>query len=296
MKRKNSMKVQKVSLMSLCLLLVLGNLITIRLAYSAEEPLLMGIFPRRNALITHELYRPLAKYLSVKLNRKVKLVTTKDFKSFWKNVTKKKYDIVHYNQYHYIISHKKYGYRVILKNEEFGKSTIAGSIVVRKDSGIHSVKDLKGKTVVFGGGPKAMQSYIVARYLLEQNGLAHGNYQEKFSINPPNAIFAAFYKQSAAAGAGDVILNLDVVTKKIDAKQMKYLLQGPQLVHLPWAVKPSMSTTLSNTIQSLLSKLHKTTEGKKLLKKAKLSGLIIANDDEFDGHRKIVKTVYNEDY
>jgi len=266
----------------------------INTVYAAEAPLIMGIFPRRNATATIKLFRPLAKYLSLQLGREVKLQTSKSFDSFWDGVTEQRYDIVHFNQYHYILSNQKHQYQVILKNSELGKSTIAGSIIVRKDSGIETVTDLKGKRIVFGGGEKAMQSYIVATYLLKQGGLQPGEYIEDFAKNPPNAIFSAYYKQSAAAGAGDSLLNLGVVTKRIDADKLKYLARGEQLPHLPWAVKGGMDASLKKQIQDILSGLTDTPEGQKILSHAKLSGLIKVTDQEYDRHREIVKSVFDD--
>ena len=69
---------------------------------AAEDPLIIGIFPRNKATETTTMYTPLANYLSERLGRKVVLVTSKDFDSFWKAVMERRYDIVHYNQYHYI--------------------------------------------------------------------------------------------------------------------------------------------------------------------------------------------------
>jgi phosphonate transport system substrate-binding protein len=175
-------------------------------ASAADDPLTMGVFPRRNAKVTMKLFNPIAKYLSRKLGREVELVISKDFESFWEGVTEQRYDLVHYNQYHYLESHKKYGYQVIAKNEEFGSSRISGVITIRVDSGIRSVLDLKGKKIVFGGGPKAMMSYIVPTYLLREGGLRAGDYEEAFARNPPNAILSAYFRQSAAAGAGRPML------------------------------------------------------------------------------------------
>src|SRR5690349_4094782 len=85
------------------------------LAYAAEEPLVMGIFPRYKAAETTTMFTPLANHLSERLHRKVVLVTSKDFDSFWKGVTERRYHIVHYNQYHYIQSSKFY--KVIAHNQ-----------------------------------------------------------------------------------------------------------------------------------------------------------------------------------
>lgn len=288
-------------LASLLLLICLSLALPVPTVWANDEAisqpvLTMGIFPRRNAKATMKLFRPLAEYLSQQLGQEVRLVTAKNFKTFWQGVEQQKYDLVHYNQYHYIISHQKYGYRVILKNEEFGEATIAGSLIVRKDSEIHQVADLKGKKIVFGGGPKAMQSYIVATYLLRQGGLQAGDYEEAFAKNPPNAILSAFYGQAAAAGSGDKVLNLTVVQQQVDTEQLKILIKGEQLPHLPWAVKASLTTELSEKIQTLLSQLNESASGQALLKQARLTDLLIATDAEYNAHRDIIKAVYGNEF
>lgn len=261
-----------------------------------SNEIVIGIFPRRNPELTIKLFTPLARHLEKELGKPVKLITTKDFESFWAGVESQRYDIVHYNQYHYVKSKKLHGYEVILKNEEFGEDTIAGSLVARTDSAINSIDDLKGKKIVFGGSRSAMQSYIVATYLLRQAGLQAGDYKEAFSRNPPNAIFASYYGQAAASGTGDKVLKLPVVTKKIDASKMKFLTRGEQLPHLPWAIKNTVPIEEQQKIQSLLSGLKNFRKGKEILAHAKLTGLNIAEDSDYDAHRGMILTVLNEDY
>ncbi len=278
------------------LLLPITSLIAEEIPNSSAPPLIMGIFPRHNATDTMTAFRPLAQHLSVQLGREVKLITAKDFKSFWQGLQQQDYDLVHYNQYHYVVSHEKQGYQVILKNEESGEATIAGALIVRKDSGINSIADLKGKKILFGGGPKAMQSYIVATYLLRQGGLQAGDYIEEFAKNPPNAILSAFYGQAAAAGSGDKVLNSEAIQQQIDTEQLKFLARGEQLAHLPWAVKGTMNTELRDKIQNLLTHLQDSTEGMKILEQAHLTALLPATDEEYDPHRAIIKAVYGNSY
>ena len=262
----------------------------------ADEALSIGVFPRRNATKTISYFKPLELYLSKKLNRKVILKTSKNFTTFWRGVENGEYDLVHFNQYHYMVSHQKFGYEVILKNKELGEATISGSIIVRKDSGINNVKDLAGKSIVFGGGPKAMQSYIYARYLLESKGLNRNDYSIRFAKNPPNAIIATFLKQAAAAGSGDKVLQLGVVTNSVDISQLKYLVKGEQHAHLPWAVSKAMPSKLKHRIQSILANMKNTVEGQKVLNSAKLDSLELATDEEYNPHRLIVEKVLGEKY
>ncbi len=280
------------------IILLVSTLIPVTdcIAAAQDKELIMGIFPRRDPLTTNRMFSPLANYLSEKLGVKVILRTPKNFQSFWESLENREFDIVHLNQYQYIKSHKPFKYDVIVKNIEFGESTIAGAILVRKDSGISDVSDLKGKVIVFGGGKTAMQSYIVARHLLQVNGLKAGDYKESFAKNPPNAIMSTFFKQSAAAGSGDKVLKLKIVKSQIDINEMKYLVRGEQLAHLPWAVKSDMSKIIRDEIRDNFVKLGISEAGKKILKKMHLDGFAITSDSEYNPHRKIIMEVLQERY
>jgi phosphonate transport system substrate-binding protein len=48
---------------------------------------------------------------------------------------------------------------------------------VRRDSGITEVSQLRGRTIIFGGGKDAMLSHIAPRFLLMQVGLKEGGFQ-----------------------------------------------------------------------------------------------------------------------
>lgn len=284
---------------SVAMCLILGSMFIFTApvrAEPADNSLCVAIFPRFSATDTVRMYTPLINYLSNKLGREVRLVTSRNFKTFWKALTKGKCGIVHYNQYHYIRSHHEFGYQVILMNEEFGSSTIAGSIIVRKDKGYKTLADLQGKKIVFGGGPKAMQSYITATYLLRKAGLQEGDYHSEFTKNPPNAILAPYFGQADAGGVGDRVLSLPVITRRIDPSKMTFLALSEQLPHLPWAVKGAMPEQLAARIQQVLSSMHTTMQGRQALKSAALTGLRVAQNSDYDKHRLIVLEVLGERY
>ena len=282
--------------------LLIGLILYALPAQSADTPpqtndteLVMGIFPRRAADVTEKLFTPLAAYLSRQLGRPIRLETTHNFVSFWDNVDRQRYDIVHFNQYHYVRSHKTRGYRVILKNEEMNRSTIAASLFVHKDSGINSIMDLKGRKIVFGGGKTAMMSYITASHLLEAGGLHKGDYVTTFAINPMRAVIAVYYRQ-AAAGAGDIVKLLPSVRQEIDVSELKMLATGQPMAHLPWAVKQDMSQQTLRRIQAILSRAAETPPGRKALATAQLTNLNIASDTEYDPHREIIRLVLGKNY
>lgn len=256
---------------------------------AAEGPLIMGVFPRLKAAETMTRYAPMASYLSKQLGREVMLVTSKDFESFWQGVVERRYDIVHYNQYHYIRSAK--AYRIVAHIEELGKSTIAGVIYVRKDSGITRLAQLRGRTVMFGGGEDAMISYIANRYLLLQAGLGKDDFKSLFAVNPPNAVLALNRRQADAAGAGDGVLDLPVVKNAITPDELNALAVSVPLLQLPFAVKRDMPPKLRASIQAILVDLKNSEAGRQVLASALLTGMGKAEDKDYDPHRKIVRAV-----
>jgi phosphonate transport system substrate-binding protein len=255
----------------------------------AAEPLVLGVFPRRNAAETTRMFTPMADYLGKQLGREVSVVTTRDFESFWKGVVEQRYDIVHYNQYHYIRSAQSY--QVVAHIEELGRSTIAGVLYVRKDSGITSVAQLRGRRVLFGGGEDAMIACITNKYLMLQAGLKKDDFKSLFAVNPPNSVIALYHRQADAAGAGDGVLELPLVKKTIKTDELVTLAVSAPLLQLPVAVKRTMPPQLRTSIQSTLVNLKNTKEGRQVLKSAILTGMSKAEDKDYDPHRKIVGAV-----
>ncbi|MET0064881.1 MAG: phosphate/phosphite/phosphonate ABC transporter substrate-binding protein [Candidatus Thiodiazotropha sp.] len=273
------------NVMSLFLALLL---IAWHLPAIAKDPLILGVFPRRDAATSAQLFQPLASYLEQTLGRPVTLELSADFEVFLSNLKLRRYDIVHMNQYDYVNAHRELRYDALVQNEEFGEKTIKGAVYVRKDSGLTQLADLKGKTILFGGGPRAMMSYIVPTYLLRKGGLDASDYEEVYAINPPNAVLATYLGRADAGGAGEVVRRLPIVTSKIEVEQLDLIAVSEPLPHLPWAVKSEMDPEMKARIQSLLVNLKATEEGARILKKARLTALNPVTDSDYDAHRMII--------
>ncbi len=286
------MPMSKRSLLSLIILtLALTPMGQSLLAEGASEPLRLGIFPRRDAVLTTRLFKPLASYLEQELGRPVALEASASFEDFQQRLSESRYDLVHMNQYHFVKSHQTQGYEVLVQNEEFGEPSIRGALYVRKDSGISEVSQLKGKTILFGGGKRAMMSYVVPVYLLREAGLQEGDYSPRFASSPPNAVLATFLGQADAGGAGEVVRRLPMVHKKIDVEALTLLAVSQDLAHLPWAVRPDMPPPLRQKIRQLMLDLKQSDAGRAILKSARLSGFNPAQNSDYDEHRRIIARV-----
>ena len=97
-------------------------------ALGSQDPLLMGIFPRYGTKLTFEMFTPTTKNLSTLLDRQVVLGTSANFKDFWNGVMSIRYDIVHYNQYHYktsegkrIFEHARFTALVMASDQDYNR-------------------------------------------------------------------------------------------------------------------------------------------------------------------------------
>ncbi len=265
----------------------------------AVADLKMGVFPRRSALITKKSFTPFARHLSQKLGEKVELVISKDFPTFLKHLENKTFDLVHCTQYHYIKAHKESGYRIIAASEEFGMRMLSGALLVRKDSGIEKLTDLKGKTIMFGGDKAAMGAFLAPKVILKKKGLKEGSdYTAKYAKSGPNAVVTTFRKVSDAAGAGDIVMKLKTAaTKRTDMTQMKILAETEPFVHLPWAVKEDMSEDKTGKIKEIMFSLKNNPAGKKVLKATgSITDFYKVTDADFDVIREMTKFVLGEEY
>jgi phosphonate transport system substrate-binding protein len=257
---------------------------------AVEQNLAMGVFPRYNATETITMYTPLADYLTERIGRKVTLVTSKDFDAFWRGVEEQRYDIVHYNQFQYIRSAQTY--KVIAHTQEFGKSAVAGAVYVRKDSGITQLSQLRGRTIIFGGGKDAMMSYVAPRFLLMEAGLKESDFKSEFAVNPPNALLALYHRQADAAGGGDILMDLPIVKNAINPQELRILATTEPLLFLPWAVKRTMAPRLREAIQAALTELGRGERGKHVLKAAKTTSIESAEDKDYVPHRRMTEAVF----
>ncbi len=253
----------------------------------SDRKLVMGIFPRRNSVKTIRMFKPIAKHLSKHIGMNVEIETEKDFSTFWNNVKLKKYDIVHYNQLHYILSNKAQGYSIILKNHEFGSAYLRPIIAVREDSEIKTINDLKNKTIHFGGGRLAMVSHVANRVAIREHGIDDNDYNWSYAKNPPAAAHSAFNLTADAAGLGNAVLLFPEIKNSLHNHKFLTVYSGPKMPHLPWAVSDKISDDLAIKIQFALMSLNESDEGVKILGNASLTNLAVATDKEYDVVREI---------
>ncbi len=129
-----------------------------------------GIVPLKSPAEMHRMFKPLAEYLSKKLNKRVELKVAIDFHTAIKDIGTGNTNFCYMTPSTYIKAHKDYGVKVVLKALRNGKGYHHSVIFTREDTEITSIAELKGRSFAFGD-PDSTSSHIVPRYMLKQAGI-----------------------------------------------------------------------------------------------------------------------------
>jgi phosphonate transport system substrate-binding protein len=136
-----------------------------------KKSLNIAVLPCTDIVMTFKKFHPLVTYLTQKTGLLIRLVVPEDMTKFETSLKNSETDFALQDPHTFLKLKDLFDQDSLLRalNQE-GGTTQCGVIIVRKDSDIHKVTDLKGKTVMFG--PKFSASkWLAGRLLLEEKGI-----------------------------------------------------------------------------------------------------------------------------
>ncbi|MCV6638730.1 phosphate/phosphite/phosphonate ABC transporter substrate-binding protein [Candidatus Albibeggiatoa sp. nov. NOAA] len=135
------------------------------------ETLVLGVYPYLNISEVLQRFDPLANYLSNALNVPVEISMSHDYSEHIELVGQDFLDIAYLGPVSYVNLLEKYAPKILLGRVEVkGNNKYRGAIIVRSNSPIHTLTDLKHKTFAFGD-PKSTMSHIMPHYMLLRAGI-----------------------------------------------------------------------------------------------------------------------------
>lgn len=150
---------------------VVVSVFSFNAAAESPVPLTLGIHPYLPVMELNTRFQPLADYLGKTLDRTVRIRVGRDYADQIHAIGTNGVDIAFMGPAQYVKLVDEYGPRPLLARLEVnGKPELFGAIVVRKDSPIHTLADLKGRRFAFGD-PDSTMSHIVPEAMLAEAGI-----------------------------------------------------------------------------------------------------------------------------
>lgn len=258
----------------------------------------IGFIPSENG---HQMYlkvTPLVKALSTAMGMRVAPFIATDYPGVIEAMRSQKLDAAFLAPLAYVIAEKKAEARLLLKVVRHGSDVFYSAIIVRKDSGIRGLKELKGKTFAFGD-PLSMAGTIFPQMLLRESGV--DPLKDLVRLAPAGhdvTVFNVFNKEAAAGAvfANDPIgkegaWSLFLKTPE-DRAQIVPIAMSKAIPNDTFCVRRDLDEAVAQKLQKAILGLSRTPTGRALFYDIyHIDGFKPAKPADYDSVRQAVKAL-----
>lgn len=253
--------------------------------YSASAPeiahkeYVFAVHPLHNPTRLFELYGPLIDYLSRNIpGSTFRLEASRNYEEFDNKLYGRKPDFALPNPFQ-TLNAQKHGYRVIAKMGD--DHLFTGVILIRRDSGIRQVADLKGKKVAYPA-PTALAATMMPQYYLHTHGLDINRDIENLYVGSQESSIMNVYLGNVAAAATWPIPWLRFQQEQPDkARELEVKWETGPLINNSVVVRDDVPDEIARQVAQLLDTLHTTPEGRAMLDRMPLSRFERADDAQY---------------
>ena len=250
-----------------------------------EKTLRLLLVPEKNTFEQRRRYKYITEYLSRKMEMNVMVEIMSNYGEISVAFQEGRADAGFFGSFSYVLTQVKSGIEPLARPEWLdGSSTYRGYIFVRKDSGIETVNDMKGKSLVLVDRA-TFAGYIFQRYYFKYYGISSlEDYFTRISFARSHdaAAWAVYSGEAEVGGAKNHIFN-SLQEKYPDfKKQMLVLAESPEVPSNGLAVRKDLNPALKLRLKTLLLGMHETEEGRKALKNFEARRFVETTDDDYE--------------
>ncbi len=233
-----------------------------------EKTLLIGLIPEQNIFRQMERYQPLADALSKKVGMKIRLTILPRYGNIIDNFVSAGLDGAFFGSFTYVLAHEKLGVQALARPVNLdGTSTYHGLIFVRRDSGIKSIRQMKGKRFAFvdkgtTGGYLVQVAYFI------KGGKNYRTFLKEsyFAGTHEDAILDVLNRKADIGAAKNTVYErLRASDDRID-RELVILERSPDVPENGLAVRKGIDDSLKKKLETALLTLHEDPEGAAVLK------------------------------
>jgi phosphonate transport system substrate-binding protein len=264
------------------LLIALGMACCGTTALAAEPPYEFGVFPYLPQTRIHELYSPIAADFEAKLGRQVQLSSKARYETFAEELRKSTYDIAFVQPFDYVDAHDKHGYLPLARRV----GDLEGLIVVRRDSPLTSIQDLKGR-IVANPPADAAVSQVTSMALWDAGIHPSTGVKRDYGRNHFTCL------QSVLIGAADACGTAQQPLRTLESGQamprFRVLHKTVRMPHALFVVHKRVSRKDREALLKTIVDWPKTEEGRRILDRGQFIPFVAASDTDYEVVREYVR-------
>ncbi len=246
----------------------------------------VAIHPLHNPTRLSQAYQPLLSYLSQHLSHcQFTLEASRDYSAFEQKVADRTPDLILPNPWQALQAMRR-GYHVIAMAGD--PSDFKGLWIVRKDGGIRSPTDLRGKTLCYPS-PTALAACIMPQYFLHQHGINVGvDVSNMYVGSQESSIMNVFLGTAAAGATWPPPWRAFQRDHPEEAGALQVIWETGSLINNAVMVRDDVPATIRDSVKTMLIHLHDSTEGRAILSGMETARFHDASDDSYDVVRRFV--------
>ncbi len=259
----------------------------------ADEPLRIGVLPYEAADKVRENWTPFADYLGRQLSREVKVYIGTDYVGLIEAARAKKIDLIMLSPLPYVLASAQVKLIPLfspLEIKEPGKRGVPfyrGCIITRKDSGLKTLKDLKGKRMAFVD-PASTSGHLYPVELMMRHGVdPRRDLKMEYYAGNADALVYSVFDGRVEAGAlykGGMERVLKTPEK---IAQMRVLGETRDIPSGVMSARADLPRALIERIRKAVTELDRSGDCEKVCGPFMVNGWIPAKEETFDAVRKV---------
>lgn len=248
----------------------------------------IGIHPLHNPKRLFEVYGPIVDFLNTNMpEADFTLEASRNYEEFDKKLYNEHFDFAMPNPYQTVNS-LKHGYRVFGKMAD--DDDFRGIILVRRDSGIKTIADLKGKAVSYPA-PTALAATMMPQYYLHTHGIdINHDIENRYVGSQESSIINVLRGHVAAGATWPVPWKTFSQENPQLADQLEVKWQTEPLQNNGWVVRKDLPTKVANKFAVLLLNLDQHEQGREMLARIPVSRFEPANDASYGPVQAFITT------
>lgn len=259
-----------------------------------KKTILIGLIPEQNIFNQLERYEPLAAFLSGKIDAKISLIVLPRYGNIVNNFRSSGLDGAFFGSFTYALAHAKVGVEVLARPVGLDNtSTYHGLIFVRKNSGIRTARDMKGKRFAFVD-KATTAGYLLPLEYFHKNGIAERKTYLKeyyFTGTHEDAIYDVLNgKADIGAAKNTVFQRLAKADPRIQ-RELVVLERSPDVPENGIALRKDIDASFRKRLKEVLLSMHEDPEGKEVLQRFGASRFIETTNADYAPVLKYAKDI-----